>query len=160
MNPRFLAFIATLAAALTAICGADLSGVISLLPDKWAGIIAVSLPGIAAFVHFLDIFGDVADDGKRNGSFRGGGSLKLLPLLLALALCLASGVLTSCNALGSAVTGVPIDTTAVRREGGDPVNVATLDLLQAEASPPDSVWGLYNAGRLAARASEVIRSIK
>jgi hypothetical protein len=102
MNPRFLAFIATVAAVLSAIGGADLAGFISLLPDSWASAFAVALPALAAFKHFLDIFGDIADDGKRNNSFNP--TLKVLPVLLWLTLGVLSFGTLACKGLSLQVT--------------------------------------------------------
>lgn len=68
------------------------------------------------------------------------------------ALFLALGF-TSCATVNSLITKSPIPTTPVQREGGKPFNVATADVLQAEANP-DKVWGLYDAKGLA----DVVRS--
>ena len=103
MNPRFLAFIATLAAVLSAVGGADLAGFISLLPENWAAGFAVALPVVAAFKHFLDIFGDYADDGKRNNSFNP--TMKVLPVLLWLTLGVLALPLCSCSGIVSGITG-------------------------------------------------------
>lgn len=77
-------------------------------------------------------------------------------LLLALALLAFLLAFTGCAAIGSAITGQPIPTTAVQREGGKAFDVATQDILRAEASPPGTAWGLYDAGLVAQRAREVI----
>jgi hypothetical protein len=154
MNPRFVAFLATLAAALTAVSGADVSGIIDILPDKWAGILTVALPGVAAFVHFLNIFGDIADDGKRNNSFNP--TLKVLPVLLWLTYGLLALPLCSCTGMMAGITGQAPEPVAVRREGGEPVNVAKRDLLLAEAGPPATVYGLYDVGQVAALTGKVV----
>lgn len=63
------------------------------------------------------------------------------------ALLIALGF-TSCATVNSLITKTPIPSTPVQREGGKPFNVATADVLQAEANP-DKVWGLYDAKGLA-----------
>lgn len=95
MNKRFLAFLASVAAFLTAVGGADLAGFISLLPDDWATGFVTILPSLAGVVHFLKIFGDFADDGKLNNSFNG--SLKVVPILLWLTLGALSFFTISCG---------------------------------------------------------------
>lgn len=64
--------------------------------------------------------------------------------------------LVSCAALGSAFTGQPIHATPVQRVDGIPFQVATTDIVKAEISPPETIWGLYDAGKTAAMTSEVI----
>lgn len=142
MNKRFVSFLASVAAFLTLLGGLDLSGFITLLPDTVATGFATALPLLAGITHLVKTFGDFADDGKINGSF------KLLPFLLLLG---AVVFLNACAALTSAATGQPIPTTAVKRDAPEakPFNVATLDVQRAEASPPATIWGLYNAGGLA-----------
>lgn len=80
-----------------------------------------------------------------------GGRAGMILLLAALTMCL-----NSCAALSSAFTGRPIPTTPVMREGGRPIQVATEDILRAEMAPPETAWGLYDAGAAAARARVVI----
>ena len=158
MNPRFIAFIATVAAVLSAIGGADLAGFISLLPDSWASAFAVALPALAAFKHFLDIFGDIADDGKRNNSFNP--TLKVLSLLLWLTLGVLALPLCSCSGIMSGISGVPPEPVAVRREGGTPVNVVKRDLILAETGPPATIYGLYDVGQVARLTGQVVDSGK
>lgn len=76
--------------------------------------------------------------------------------LQLLALLLLAAALSNCAALTSAITKQPIPATPVQRAGGPPVNIATADLVQAEAAATSTVWGLYDAGWLAARATQVI----
>lgn len=154
MNPRFLAFVASLAAVLSAIGGADLAGFISLLPENWAAFCAVALPVVAAFKHFLDVFGDYADDGKRNNSFNP--TLKLVPLVMWLTLGVLALPLCSCSGIMSGLTGQAPEPVAVKREGGTPVNVVKRDLVLAEAGPPATVYGLYDVGRVAALTGKVV----
>lgn len=146
MNKRIISFLASVAAFLTLLGGLDLSGFITLLPDDVATGFATALPLLAGITHLVKTFGDFADDGKINGSFR------LLPFLLLLG---AVMLLNACAALGSAATGQPIPATPVQREKGKPFNVATIDVQRAEASPPATVWGLYNAGAFAETARAV-----
>lgn len=58
---------------------------------------------------------------------------------------------SGCAAVVSGITGQPIPATTVQRADGTgkPVQVSTSDLIRAELSPPESVWGLYNAGTVA-----------
>ncbi len=80
----------------------------------------------------------------------------LVVILFVLPAIFAALFLSSCAALQSAFTGEPIPVTPVAREGGIPFNVATSDVLRAEASPPGTAWGLYNAGAAAARTREIV----
>lgn len=149
MNKRIVSFLAGVLALLTFVGGLDLTGIITLLPDPVAKALVLALPLLAGFKHLVTACGDFADDGQINGSF------KLFPFLLVLGVGMMFA-LSSCAALGSAATGQPIPATPVQRAGGEPFNVADTDIHRAEASPPETVWGLYNAGALAARAREVI----
>ena len=157
MNPRLLAFIATLAAVLSAIGGADLAGFISLLPENWAAGFAVALPVLAAFKHFLDIFGDYADDGKRNNSFNP--TLKLVPIVMWLTLGVLALPLCSCSGLMSGITGVAPESVAVKRDGGEPVNVVERDLILAETGPPATVYGLYDVGQIARLTGKAVGKV-
>lgn len=76
------------------------------------------------------------------------------------AVAVASCSLSGCTGLMSAVTGQPILTEPVTAKSGMVINVASADLLRAKASPPETAWGLYDAGLVARRASEVIQSGK
>lgn len=76
------------------------------------------------------------------------------------ALVLASCVFTGCTGIMSAVTGQPIITESVTAKSGMTFNVASADLLRAKASPPETAWGLYDAGLVARRATEVLKSGK
>lgn len=84
MKSRILSVLAALAAFLTALGAADLSGLINLFPDDVASVLATALPALAGVVHLLKAFGDFLDDGKINGSF---------PLFVAIA---TLGLMTSC----------------------------------------------------------------
>lgn len=77
--------------------------------------------------------------------------LALLPLLL----------ITSCasDAIFSGITGAPIPSTPVKREGGTPINVVTRNLLHAEANPTRT-YGLYDATAVAERVGEIQASAK
>lgn len=100
MNTRLLAFLATVGAFLTALGGADLSGLITLLPDQWAKGLVTVLPLGAAIVHFINIFGDAADDGKVNGSWK----VKLVPIVMWLTLGTLALGFTACTGLSLSVT--------------------------------------------------------
>lgn len=158
MNPRFLAFIATVAAVLSAVGGADLAGFVSLLPENWAAAFAVALPVVAAFKHFLDIFGDYADNGKRDNSFNP--TLKVLPILLWLTLGVLALPLCSCSGIVSGLTGQAPEPVAVKRADGPPVNVVKRDLILAETGPPATVYGLYDVGQIARLTGQVVDSGK
>ena len=151
MNKRFVSFLAAVAAFLTLLGGLDLSGFITLLPDNLATGFATALPLLAGITHLVKSLGDFADDGKINGSF------KAVLFLLACGFALAN---SSCAAVGSAVTGQPIPATAVKRHEGTPFNVASSDVYRAEAAPPETIWGLYNAGALATQAGSLISAAK
>lgn len=151
MNKRFVSFLSGILALLTVVGGLDLTGFITLLPDNVATAFVIGLPALAGFKHLIIDLGDFVDDGKINGSF------KLLPFLLLLG---AVMLLNACAALGSAATGQPIPASPVQRVEGKPFNVATSDIYRAEASPPETVWGLYNAGALAKQAAALVTGTK
>lgn len=73
--------------------------------------------------------------------------------IIAIALCSCAGVI-------SGITGQPVPATEVAREGGVPFQAATADVLQAEVSPPNIVWGLYNTGQVAGVVAKVTDSGK
>lgn len=79
--------------------------------------------------------------------------MKYLALLLFLGF-------TSCTAVTSAITGQPIATETVITKDGTQITVASADIYRAKTSPPETVWGFYDAGRLAKTATEVIESGK
>jgi len=81
-----------------------------------------------------------------------------MKILHYLVLALMAIVLASCSGFISGMTGQPVAATEVKREGGTPVKVATADLLQAEAGPKETVWGLYDTGAVARTVGEVVRS--
>lgn len=72
----------------------------------------------------------------------------IITSLLALAVLGAAIAFSSCAGITSGLTGQPIPSTPVQRDGGLPFSVATSDVYRAEAEPL-TVWGLYNAGRVA-----------
>ncbi len=82
--------------------------------------------------------------------------MKTASLLIILAL-------SSCSGVYSGLTGQPIPSTKIKRVEGPAtapeLNVATQDLARAEAYP-DTVYGLYDAGRLAKRVGELQASSK
>lgn len=78
-------------------------------------------------------------------------------VIAALALAAFS---TSCAGLLSGVTGQPVPAVPVQRVDGDkPFAVAAADVYQAE-SQPGKVWGLYDAGAVAAATGQVVESGK
>jgi len=68
--------------------------------------------------------------------------------------------LSSCAGIMSAVTGQPITTEEVKTADGLTLNIAVIDIARSRTSPPDTAWGLYDAGLVARRTSEVIQSGK
>lgn len=145
---KALQFLAAVAALASGVAGLDLAGVVHLIPSPWDAWVAVAPAGAATVFHFLIGIGDLLDDGQKNDSFK----VRLLPwlLLAPVALCFSS-----CAGVISGATGQPIPSTPVQREGGPPVNVATADLFGAEAAPPTTVWGLYDAGWVARKVGQV-----
>lgn len=81
--------------------------------------------------------------------------MKFLIPIIALSLNCCTGVL-------SGLTGQPTHATAVKRNAPDakPVQIATSDLLQAEAGPPEKVHGLYDVGLVAGGVAQVVKSGK
>ncbi len=154
MKTKVLNFLAVILAALTVIGGLNLADYISILPDNVAKAFAVILPAIAVIVHLINTLGDLIDDGEANGSWRP----KLFTFALLLGLCC---LLPSCAGIGSAISGQPIHTTPVQRADGTgkAFELATSDLTRAETLP-DRQWGLYDAGFVAKKATEVIDSGK
>lgn len=157
MKTRLLSALAALAAVLTVIGSLDLSGILPILPDQVALVLATALPGLAAVVHTIKTIGDALDDGTINGSWKP----KLYPACLWLTCGTLSFPLVSCAGLGAGLTGQPLHTTTVQRvEGpGVPFEVATSDVVRAETQPGRQ-WGIYDAGAVAARAREVVASGK
>ena len=151
MKTRILSILAAVAAFLTMLGGLDLAEIISVLPEKVATVFATALPLLAGFVHLIKAIGDFVDDGKINGSFR------VLAFFAALSFALMS---MSCAVVESTVTGRPIATEPVTAADDTQFNVASSDVLRARQSPPETAWGLYDAGLVAAKAREVISSGK
>lgn len=68
--------------------------------------------------------------------------------------CLLVGMLASCSAITSGITGQPIPSTSVQRAGHDNapvIQIASADLALAEQGDPATIHGLYDAGMVAAR---------
>lgn len=81
-------------------------------------------------------------------------------LLLLLTILIITG-LSSCSGVISGITGQPVASTPVLREGAAvPVNVATADLIQAEVGDPKKVYGLYDVGVVAGAVGKVTNSGK
>lgn len=159
---KFLLILAVVGAALSALGGLDLAGVITFLPKQWAGALAIVPPVAAAMLHFVMLIGDILDDGEQNGSFKIGNyrvKVDKVPLIAVFAVALL--FLPSCtNPVGMALlTGQDIPTTPVRRVD-DPtapvVDIATSDLRLAEAAPKKTAWGLYDAGYLTEQARAAV----
>lgn len=160
---KALLILAAVGAALSALGGMDIVGIITFLPDQWASFLAIAPPIAAASVHVIQAVGDVLDNGIRDNSFKIGGDVEvqgdvkvegevetsgsngaanLLILLLALG-CLIS--LPSCAAAIAAATGEPLQSTQVARENRPPFNVVESDALRAENDLTGKIWGLYDA---------------
>lgn len=56
----------------------------------------------------------------------------------------------------SGVTGQPIITEPLKTADGREIKVASSDVLRTKNYPADTAWGLYNAGLVAQRASEIV----
>lgn len=100
---KFLKVLAILAAILTAISGIDVSGFADVLPDEWRPVLGAVITGSGVLSIFLIQIGDIADDGRKNGSFK-----PWEPMLFWLLLPVALLCLPSCSALkerGVNVTG-------------------------------------------------------
>lgn len=74
--------------------------------------------------------------------------------MLLMIACLAV-LSSSCTGIMAGVTGQAPSATPVQREGGKPIQVATTDLLQAEAGPPETIHGLYDVAMVAAGFSKI-----
>lgn len=156
MTPRIQSILAGILALASALGTAEAAGIIDLLAKQntqLALLAGILLPLLAAVVHFAKAAQeDLADDGLLNGSTRG--TKPTLPpdrfrhvLIPALALlCLG---LNSCSGIVSGLTGTPPEPVAVKREGGEPVNIAKRDLILAETGPPATIYGLYDIGQIA-----------
>lgn len=138
---KLKAILAIIASAAATLAGLDVNNYVSVLPPEVAKWLII-IPSAAAFVVHI------CEEAKT----------RFFPPLLALA-AIGICLMPSCAAINSAITGEPIATTPVQREAGKPFQVATSDILRAE-SQPDVAWGLYDAGRAAQRAREVIDSGK
>lgn len=94
--------------------------------------------------------------------------MKVLSLLVfCAAVLLVAMCATSCSAIASAISGDPIPASAVTRvtSPGDPVTpeilVVSADLARAERGNPETIYGLYDAGKIAEAAREqVIKATK
>jgi len=89
MKQNLFRFLAALAAFCTVAAG--LGDYLNYLPEKYAKIGFLMMAGLMGLKEIVVIVGDIADDGKRNGSYR-------LPLLLLLLLLLPLFLMTSCVA--------------------------------------------------------------
>lgn len=87
MKDRILKVLAAVAAFLTFLGGLDLSGIVSVLPNEIATGFATAFPLLAGVVHLVKAFGDFADDGKINGSFRCAPLAFIGAIVLALLAC-------------------------------------------------------------------------
>lgn len=99
MSTKVLHILALILSALTIAGGLDLTGILKILPEGWAAVLATVPPLLMALAHFILALGDQLDDGQKNDSFPG--SLKMHPVtfLMALALGLLAGSMTSCENL-------------------------------------------------------------
>lgn len=83
LNPTLLRILTAIAALATA--AGEMSGYIDILPSRAGSIAAVIVAVLLGLKEIAVIVGDIADDGKRNNSFKL--PLVLLPCLLLLPSC-------------------------------------------------------------------------
>ncbi|MBB5351361.1 hypothetical protein HNR46_001597 [Haloferula luteola] len=163
---KALHILAAVAAACSALGGLDLKGIINILPENVAGVIAILPVAAIALGHVILLVGDYLDDGKKNDSF-GKLSAILLPLLLAVGFL----TLQSCTGVISGLTGQPVASVAVLRldePTAEPFQVATVDVLKAEVAAQKAreagtafpVSGLYDVGTVVDVVAEVVDSGK
>ena len=72
---------------------------------------------------------------------------------------IASVALQSCSTVSSAITGLPIPSTAVTRAGHDGENIVLIssaDYALAEQAPIGTVHGLYNAGYIVENVRAIV----
>lgn len=68
MNPTLLRVLTAICAAATA--AASTGAYVQMLPAKYAALAGIALGVVLALKEIAVIVGDVADDGKRNNSFK------------------------------------------------------------------------------------------
>lgn len=151
----FLLIMGTIGAALTALAGLDITGIITFLPDKWAPFLVIIPPASAAGVHFIMTIGDLMDDGEKNGSFGFKNFFNKTSLIIFFLALLSILLIPSCGVLQSVVTDTELITEPVTTERGKVLNVPTSDVLRAESSPEESIWGLYDAGAVKSRIEDL-----
>lgn len=83
LNPTLLRILTAIAALATA--AGELTGYIDILPNRAGSIAAVIVAVLLGLKEIAVIVGDIADDGKRNNSFKL--PSVLLPFLLVLPSC-------------------------------------------------------------------------
>jgi hypothetical protein len=150
----------------------------ALIPpvNAWLKENPVEFVGVLAAVNVLVRFATKGAvtifPGEENGGDPGGTTGWPLLVMTAAGFSMASVcLLSSCTVLGSAITGEPIRASEVARiddPTSEPVQIATSDLLQAEDAAEHAretgatprIYGLYDAGRAAQVAREVIESVK
>lgn len=92
---------------------------------------------------------------KSNGEPPAGGNSPLWIFAL-----LALFLFPSCAGVYSGITGEPIRTEPVKTQDNREIQIASSDVFRTKSYPPETAWGLYNAGAVAQRASEVVKSGK
>lgn len=111
-------------------------------PAKADAIMAVVLVVVSSAWSFSS---------NSNGSPPGGGNSPLWVFAL-----IAVFLFPSCAGIMSGVTGQPILTEPLKTADGREIRVASSDVLRTKNYPTDTAWGLYNAGLVAQRASEIV----
>lgn len=100
MKAKLLSVCTAILAIVAMLGGLDLSGVITLIPGGNAEMVTLISGGLATLGTIARAIGDLADDGKVNGSF---GKLQMSPitLLIAVIISIIAGFTTSCTGLNA-----------------------------------------------------------
>ncbi len=71
MKTKALRVLTGVSAAATAVASLNFVGVASIIPGSWAGYLAIATTGLLALKEIAVVIGDILDNGKRDGSFKG-----------------------------------------------------------------------------------------
>lgn len=150
---------------LTFLGTADALNLLQIFAPETAKWLAISGGALASSAKpLLLLVGDWFDNGAIDGSFKlvsvkPDPNQTQFPFGVLLA-CLLPFALVSCVGLTSGLTGQPISSVPVQRvDGGEPFNVAGSDVFRAETTP-GRIWGLYDAGTVAAATGQVVEAGK
>jgi hypothetical protein len=102
MKAKLLSVCTAILAIVAMLGGLDLSGVITLIPGGNAEWVTLISGGLATLGTIARAIGDLADDGKVNGSF---GRLQMSPVtfLVAVLIAIIAGCTTSCAGLNASL---------------------------------------------------------